>query len=148
NGADPKTTWPNKTICQFVWLTITGNEVRIRLNYEKGEAALDVLKIHIAKAGAGADQHDAASDDAFTFNGAPNVTVPAGMAVWSDPVEFPLEELALTAVTMQVGASVPTGVTGHPGARTTTYLSDGDMVANQALNGATTIDRWYFIETI
>lgn len=148
NGADPKTTWPNKTIRQFVWPTFTGNEVRIRLNNEKGEAALDVQKIHIAKAGAGAGQIDAASDAAFTFNGAPNVTVPAGMAVWSDPVEFPLEELALTAVTMQVGASVPTGVTGHPGARTTTYLSDGDMVANQALNGATTIDRWYFIETI
>lgn len=154
NGADPKTNWPDKTIRQFVWPTFSGGQIRIRLNNEKGEAALDVQKLHIAKAKTAADpgnssgQIDTATDTAVTFGGMPNVTIPAGMAVWSDAVDFPLEEIKLTAVTMHLGASVPTGVTGHPGARTTSYIATGDAVASEALNGATTIDRWYFIETI
>jgi lysophospholipase L1-like esterase len=154
NGADPKTNWPNKTIRQFVWPTFSGNEVRIRLNNEKGESALDIQKVHIAKAktsndpGNSGGQIDTTTDVAFTFGGMPNVSIPAGMAVWSDPVDFALEEVKLTAITMQLGATVPTGATGHPGARTTTYFATGDAVATEALTGATTIDRWYFIETL
>lgn len=154
NGADPKTSWTDKTVRQFVWPTFSGNEIRIRLNNEKGESPLEVKKLHIAKAKTSGDpgnsngQIDATTDTAFTFGGMAGVTVPAGMAVWSDAVEFPLEEIKLTAITMQLGASVPTGVTGHPGARTTTYFANGDAVATEALTGATTIDRWYFIETL
>jgi len=150
----PNTAWPNKTIRQFIWPTFSGSEVRIRLNNEKGTTALDVQKVHIAKAnttndpGSSAGQIKTDTDVAFTFNGTPNVSIPAGMAVWSDPVEFPLEEIKLTAITLQLGASVPVEVTGHPGARTTTYLADGDAVSSQSLPGATTIDRWYYIETL
>lgn len=154
SGADPKTNWPNKTIRQFIWPTFSGSEVRIRLNNEKGESALDIQKVHIAKAKTSNDpansngQIDTTTDVAFTFSGMPNVTIPAGMAVWSDPVDFALEEVKLTAITMQLGATVPTGATGHPGARTTTYFVTGDAVTTEAIAGATTIDRWYYIETL
>lgn len=154
NGADPKTSWTDKTVRQFIWPTFSGEEIRIRLNNEKGESPLEVKKLHIAKAKTAADpgtsggQVDVTTDTALTFGGMPGVTVPAGMAVWSDPVEFPLTEIQLTAISMQLGASVPTGITGHPGARTTTYFANGDAVSSEALTGATTIDRWYFIETL
>jgi lysophospholipase L1-like esterase len=65
-----------------------------------------------------------------------------------DPVEFELRERALTAITMQFGGDVPTDITGHPGSRTTSYVGNGDQVASQAIAGAETRDRWYFIDDL
>lgn len=149
----PTTALNNNTLRQFVWPTLTGQEIRIQLSNERGSAPVDIQKVHIAKALTGADpgnsagQIDAATDVAFTFAGAPNVTIPPGQTVWSDPVAFSLEEIKLTAITMQLGANVPPEITGHPGARTTSYIAAGDVVSQQSITGETR-DRWYFIDAI
>jgi len=141
------------TLRQFVWPTVSGSEIRIQLSNERGSTPVDIQKVHIAKAltqadpGNSAGQIDAATDVAFTFAGAPNVTIPAGQTVWSDPVAFNLQEIVLTAVTMQLGAAVPPEITGHPGARATSYIATGDVVAQQSVTGETR-DRWYFINAI
>jgi lysophospholipase L1-like esterase len=141
------------TLRQFVWPTLSGREIRIQLSNQRGSTPVDIQKVHIAKAltqadpGNSAGQIDAATDVAFTFGGAPNVTIPAGEAVWSDPVVFELKEIELTAITMQLGATIPPEITGHPGARTTSYIATGDVVAQQAITGETR-DRWYFINAI
>jgi lysophospholipase L1-like esterase len=141
------------TLRQFVWPTLSGREIRVQLSNEKGSTPVDIQKVHIAKAltqadpGNSAGQIDATTDVAFTFSGAPNVTIPVGQTVWSDPVAFELEEIELTAITMQLGAAVPPEITGHPGARTTSYIAAGDVVAQQAITGETR-DRWYFINAI
>jgi lysophospholipase L1-like esterase len=144
----------NNTLRQFVWPTVSGQEIRIQLSNERGSAPVDIQKVHIAKAKTEADpansagQIDVATDAAFTFNGLPNVTIPAGQTVWSDPLAFSLQEITLTAISMQFGAGIPTEITGHPGARTTSYVADGDAISAEALAGAQTRDRWYFIDAI
>jgi lysophospholipase L1-like esterase len=143
----------NNTLRQFVWPTLSGQEIRIQLSNERGSTPVDIQKVHIAKAltqadpGNSAGQIDATTDVAFTFAGAPNVTIPAGETVWSDPVAFNLDEIVLTAITMQLGATVPPEITGHPGARTTSYIATGDVVSAQGITGETR-DRWYFIDAI
>jgi lysophospholipase L1-like esterase len=144
----------NNTLRQFVWPTVSGQEIRIQLSNEKGSVPVEIAQVHIAKAktteatpGSSSGQIDAATDAAFTFNGAANVTIPAGQTVWSDPLTFNLQELQLTAVTMQFGAGVPPEITGHPGSRTTSYIAPGDVVSQEAITGETR-PRWYFIDAI
>ncbi len=138
----------NNTLRQFVWPTFSGNQIRVQLSNEKATSPVQINKVHIAAAGAGAGEIDTATDAAFTFGGNPNVTIDPGATVWSDALEWPLEELELTALTIQFGAAVPTEITGHPGARTTSYVVDGDAVSSQSMSGAQTRDRWYFINAI
>jgi lysophospholipase L1-like esterase len=144
----------NTTLRQFVWPTVSGREIRIQLSNEKGTTPVDILQVHIAMAltqdnpANSGGQIDTSTDAAFTFNGVENVTIPAGQTVWSDALDFPLQEIRLTAVSMQFGGAVPVEITGHPGARTTSYVVNGDAVAQQGLAGAQTRDRWYFINAI
>lgn len=141
------------TLRQFVWPTLSGQEIRIQLSNEKGSSPVDIQKVHIARAltqgnpANSAGQIDAATDVAFTFSGSASVTIPAGQTVWSDPVAFDLQEIVLTAISMQLGATVPPEITGHPGARTTSYIAPGDVVSQQGIAGETR-DRWYFINAI
>lgn len=147
-------TLPGNTAREFIFPTLAGAQVRIQLSNEKGAQALDIQKVHIAKAKTSADagnsmgQIDTATDVEFTFNGMPNVSIPAGMTVWSDGVDFPVEAAKLTAISIQFGQSIPTNITNHPGSRTTTYFGSGDMVSSEALSGGETRDRWYFIDAI
>lgn len=142
------------TLRQFVWPTVGGSQIRLQLSNEKGTTPVQIQKVHIALAKTGADpgnsdgQIETATDKALTFGGMPGVTIPPGDTVWSDSLDFALGEIKLTAVTMQFGSQVPTEITGHPGARTTSYVANGDEVAQAALPGAQTRDRWYFINAI
>ena len=144
----------NNTLRQFVWPTVSGQQIRIQLSNEKGSGPVDIQKVHIARAptqGTSGDSGgaiDPASDAVFRFGGVENVTIPAGQTVWSDSLDFPLQEIALHAVSMQFGNAVPPEITGHPGSRETSYILGGDAVSQQALAGAQTRDRWYFIDAI
>jgi lysophospholipase L1-like esterase len=58
-----------------------------------------------------------------------------------------IDALSNIAVSMHA-VSVPAGVTGHPGSRTTSYLLAGDAVAAPSLSGAATTDHWYLLSGI
>ena len=139
----------NNTLRQFIWPSYPGSEIRIQLSNEKGSSPVDISKVHIAQAqplGSGAI--DATTDAEFTFDGSSSVTIAAGQTVWSDALDFDFRDMEPTAITMQFGSGVPTEITGHPGARTTSYVVDGDHVSDGNLSGAQTRDRWYFINAI
>jgi lysophospholipase L1-like esterase len=144
----------NNTLRQFVWPTLSGQQIRIQLSNEKGSGPVDIRQVHISRAlaqGTSGDsdgQIDPTTDLAFSFNGAASVSIPAGQSVWSDPLDFALQEIQLTAVTMLFGDAVPPEITGHPGSRETSYIVNGDAVTQQGLTGAQTRDRWYFINAI
>ena len=144
----PSMPFAGNTVRQFVWPTYSGSEIRLQLSNEKGSGPLEIAKVHIAKAGASSGQIDAGTDTAFTFEGNLGVTIAPGQTVWSDAVTFPLEKMQLTALTMQLGGSVPPEITGHPGARTYSYLTAGDAVAQADLSSGERIERWYFINAI
>lgn len=144
----------NATLRQFVWPTVSGQQIRIQLSNEKGSSAVELQKVHIARAltdanpGNSNGQIDSATDATFLFSGAERVSIPPGQTVWSDALDFPLQEVQLTAVTMLFGSAIPLEITGHPGARETSYIQSGDAVSQQGLAGAQTRDRWYFINAI
>lgn len=141
------------TLRQFVWPTLSGSKIRIQLSNERGNGPVDIKKVHIAMAKgtsstASSGGIDTATDKEFLFDGAAAVTIPKGETVWSDELAFSLQEVKLTAVSIQFGTTVPSDVTGHPGARTTSFVTSGDAVAKETLSGGETRKRWYFINAI
>jgi lysophospholipase L1-like esterase len=136
-----------KTLRQFIWPSYTGSEIRIQLSNERGNGPVEMTKVHIAHAmPLGQGQIDTATDTEFTFEGSPSVTIPQGERVWSDPLEFDFQEEQPMAVSIHFG-DAPSDVTGHPGARTTSYVADGDVVSEASIAGETR-ERWYYLSMV
>lgn len=135
------------TLRQFVWPSYSGNEIRVQLSNQRGEAPVEITKVHVARGTTpGMTDIDVATDVELTWDGSPSVTIAAGETVWSDPIAFDLVEMTQVAITMHF-TSAPADVTGHPGARTTSTIAPGDVVSDATLTGEQR-DRWYFIEAI
>jgi lysophospholipase L1-like esterase len=137
----------NNTFRQFVYVSIGGTELRLQISNEFGDGPVTLSSVHLAAAAGSASSIDTATDVALAFSGSASVTIPAGQAVYSDPFDFALTEQTSVAVTIRFG-SVPNGITGHPGSRTTSYIATGDAVASQTLSGAVTTDHWYYLTRI
>jgi lysophospholipase L1-like esterase len=135
----------NNTLRQVFRVSIGGSQLRLRVSNEHGDGPVTLNAVHVAKS-TGSSGIDVASDKALAFAGAPSVTIPVGMAVWSDPFDFALAPLSSVAVTIRFG-NVPAGITGHPGSRTTSFLQSGDAVSAATVTGAMT-DHWYYVTGI
>ena len=135
------------TLRQFIWPSYSGSEVRIQLSNERGDGPVEITKVHLARAlPLGNGEIDPDTDTAFTWDGDTSITIPAGETAWSDPVAFDFVALQPFAVSMHF-ETAPADVTGHPGARTTSYVAEGDVVSEGAISGETR-DRWYFINAV
>jgi lysophospholipase L1-like esterase len=75
------------------------------------------------------------------------VTIPAGADYWSDPVRLKVAPLTSLAISLRY-AEAPSGQTGHPGSRATSYVMAGDHLADADLPGAKTTDHWFQISSI
>ncbi len=137
------------TLRQFVHLTVGGSQLRVRLSNAFGTAPLRVTAVHVARpAGeAGSGAIDAASDTPVTFGGAKEVTIPAGAEYLSDAVAFPVAALANLAVSIHFDEP-PTGETGHPGSRATSFVAHGDVVSAASLPEAKTVEHWYQVSGV
>ncbi len=131
------------TLRQIVHLTVGGGQLRVRVSNAFGTAPLRLTSVHVAKpvSAAGAEI-DAASDTAVMFHGAPDVTIPAGAEYLSDAVTFPVAALSNLAISIHFDQP-PTGETGHPGSRATSYVAHGDVVSAASLPDAKTVEHWY-----
>jgi lysophospholipase L1-like esterase len=89
---------------------------------------------------------DTASDQALTFGGSSSFTIREGTQALSDPFELTLAALSVVAVTIRFG-DTPSGITGHPGSRTTSFLAAGDLVGAMTISG-TTVDHWYYLSSL
>ncbi len=115
------------TLRQIVHLSIGGNAMRLRLSNAFGTQPLHLSAVHVARAlpdGA----IDAASDQALSFDGAPDGALPAGADYYSDPVDFTAAPFADIAISIHYD-DAPTQQTGHPGSHATSYLVPGDAVS-------------------
>jgi lysophospholipase L1-like esterase len=75
------------------------------------------------------------------------VTIPAGAEYLSDAVAFPVAPLSNLAISIHFDQA-PTGETGHPGSRATSYAAHGDMVSASSLPDAKTVEHWYQISGV
>lgn len=152
-GASPQLTEPNNmppkpgladaTLRQVVHVSLGGTRIRIRFSNAFGTKPLKIDAAQIAlPAGAGAIQ--AGTARMLTFAGRTSVTIPSGAPMVSDPVEFHLAPLSDLAVTIHI--KDPTRlITGHPGARCTSYLMAGDGLTSLEMPTAARTPHWYYL---
>jgi lysophospholipase L1-like esterase len=136
------------TLRQIVRLSIGGSELRLHLSNRFGAAPLNVTAVHIARpVSADSSKIVPGTDKELLFSGSPIVRIPPHADYISDPVSFPADALSNIAITLHTD-EVPEAQTGHPGSRATSYVTHGDVVSSAELQGAKTVDHWYFIAGI
>jgi lysophospholipase L1-like esterase len=138
----------NATLRQIVHLSIGGPSIRVHLSNAFGTEALHLTSVHIARPLSPAlPAIDPASDLALTFASKPDVTIPPGAEVLSDPIDFAVAPLSDIAVAMHFDAP-PAGETGHPGSRATSYYVHGDAVSAATLTEPKRADHWYQLSEV
>lgn len=143
HNALPEPALTDATVRQVVRVTAGGARVRVKLSNAFGTAPLAFSAVSVAKPGAsGTAAIDPASSRAVTFNGRPDVTVPAGAEYLSDPVAFPVRPLDRVAISFHL-PKAPAVQTSHPGSRTTSFYAPGQHVADADLPGAGKVAHWY-----
>jgi lysophospholipase L1-like esterase len=131
------------TLREIIHLSIGGQRLRVHISNAFGTAPLHLTSAHIARPVSTASAAiDPASDRELMFHGAKDVIVPAGAELISDPLDSPVAPLTSLSVSIHYDQP-PTGETGHPGSRATSYLVHGDLVTATDLPSARKIDHWY-----
>jgi lysophospholipase L1-like esterase len=133
----------NNTLRQVIFSSISGSQLRLRLSNEFGDGPVTINAVHVALS-TSASSINTSTDKAITFGGAAGVTIAQNQAVNSDPFDFALPALTKLAITIAFG-NTPSGITGHPGSRTTSYLVSGNMVGAASFSGAASAEHWYYI---
>ena len=141
-NAPPLPGLADNTLRQILHVTTGGEQLRMRFSNEFTSGPVTMNAVHLAVS-TGGGAIEPSSDTALTFSGAASVTIPAGQLAFSDPFDFALAPLDDVAVSIHFG-SVPAGITGHPGSRTTSYLQLGDAVALERLQAPIATEHWYY----
>jgi len=136
----------NNTLRQVVRVTLGGERIRLKLSNEYGNSPLEIKAVHIAQS-AGAHRIKSETGLLVTFNGQQSVTIQPGQTVLSDPLDYSLPRLTNMAITIHFG-DVPSALTGHPGSRTTSYISETSSVDLENMPAPVTTERWYVIAGI
>lgn len=143
----PSTPLSGSVIRQVVRMSTGGDYMKLTLSNYYGDSDLVINSVHIADS-LGSGMIDLATDTAVTFNGgSESVTIPKGEKVESDVIVFSADDLESIAMTIDCN-TVPAKVTGHSGARTTTYIKSSATVSDVSMIGAETNEHWYFASEI
>jgi lysophospholipase L1-like esterase len=147
NSLDPQLLH-DATLRQIVHLSVGGSQLRVRVSNAFGTQSLHLTAVHVARpvSAAGA-AIDAGSDTPVIFNGSSDVMIPAGAEYLSDAVTFPVAALSSLAISIHFDQP-PTGETGHPGSRATSYVARGDLVSAVSLPDAKTVEHWYQVSGV
>jgi lysophospholipase L1-like esterase len=147
NSLDPQLL-RDATLRQIVHLSVGGDQLRVRVSNAFGTEPLHLTAVHVARpvSAAGA-AIDAVSDTPVTFNGSSDVMIPAGAEYLSDAVALPVAALSSLAISIHFDQP-PTGETGHPGSRATSYVARGDLVSAVSLPDAKTVEHWYQVSGV
>ncbi|AEO53449.1 hypothetical protein MYCTH_2294783 [Thermothelomyces thermophilus ATCC 42464] len=152
NGTDG--VFQNTTIRTTVYVTQDASTIRLQLSNAFGGSDLPITAATIAlpaNGTAGSPAIRPGTLQYLTFSGSRSFAVPNGALVVSDPIHFPVK--AQTSVTVSVYlASGQAGfaITGHPGSRTTSWLTQGDLVSAADVTTPTTqrIDKWFLVSAL
>lgn len=148
--AMPKMELNGSTVRQIVKVTTSGNKMRIRLSNQYGGSDVKINSMHVAKqVEADKSTIDTSTDTVVTFDGGyEDVTIPAGKVITTDEFDFSVEALENIAISIYFGETPTKNITGHRGARATTYQVSGDQVSEETFTGAQTTTSWFFIADV
>ncbi|NUS10669.1 MAG: SGNH/GDSL hydrolase family protein [Streptomyces sp.] len=140
------------TLRQTVHVTLGGRYLRLHVSNAFGGAVLPVTAVSVARPAGGRSGARAivpGSSRAVTFGGRPGVTVPVGAQMVADPLDFPVAAGETLTVTMYLATGQQsTNITSHPGSRTTSYMLRGDHLDDADLDGAASVNHWYFLSAV
>jgi lysophospholipase L1-like esterase len=140
----------NQTLRQIVRTSIGGRRLRILLSNAFGTSPLTIGAAHLALR----DKDSAivpASDRALTFSGRPTMTIPAGAAVLSDPVDLTVSSMSDLAIDLYIpgNTNAPSPLTYFGGALQTSYVSEtGNHAGASALPVVATTPSWFLISRV
>ncbi len=136
----------DSTLRQVVRVSLGGKRLRVRFSNAFGTKPLTILSALASRsAGSGAIVPDGGKP--LTFAGKAAVTIPIGAPTVSDPIDFDLAPLSDLVVTIRVQDPTRT-ITGHPGARCTSYLVRGDRVTDPTMPDAARTPHWYYLSGV
>ena len=128
-----------QTVRQIAHVSLGGIFVRIRVSNEFGDQPLTIGAAHIGLAGAGAAIQPG-TDNAVTFSSRPQITIPAGARVISDPVRLTVPAMSSLAVSLYF-PQYAGAVTSHFFPMQTGYMAAGDQTASPDMAGAQPLTR-------
>jgi len=129
----------NHVLRQIVHTSIGGKRIRLRFSNDFGSEPVEMKTVSLALS-AGSGEIKAETARAIAFHRESSVRIPAGTAIVSDELDYDLAPLTDYALTIAFGNMSNTVVTGHPGSRSTSYLT-GDGAPQ-------TFAHWYIFTGI
>ncbi|OQD70865.1 hypothetical protein PENPOL_c001G01199 [Penicillium polonicum] len=144
----------NTTIRQTLQVSLPAQEIRIRLSNTFGPNELKVTNVTISlpvRQQVGVSGIKTETLKTVFFNGGPDVGIPNGGLVVSDPIKFPVKAQSALMINIYLAEGQQGfSITGHPGSRTTSYLAFGDWTGAENLTDSSvqSTDHWYFISGV
>ncbi len=150
-AAAPQIEINSQTLRQIVHTTIGGSRVRVVFSNAFGTAPLRLgatsVALRVKEAAI-----VAASSRPLLFSGASAVTIPAGAAMISDPVELsfaPMSDLAVDVFVPTDTATWSSPLTTHAVAAQTSYVSSaGNFTGADTFPVAATTTSWFFLSGV
>ena len=147
----PALNFNNQTLRQIVRTSAGGSRVRVVLSNTFGTAPLSVGAASVARRETEATIV-AGSARPLTFNGRPQIAIPAGAFVLSDPVDFAVSAVSDLAIDLYLPDDTAAGtspLTMHSVALQTNYVSPrGNHVGAERLPVMTTTQSWFFLARV
>jgi hypothetical protein len=146
DSAMPKIALSGSTVRQIIKVTSTGDKIKFRLSNQYGKSDVKVASMHIAKQ-VNADESKiyTGTDTVVTFGGKESFTIPQGQVIETDAVSFSVNALENIAISMYFTQAPTSNITGHRGARATTYQMSGNNVSKETFTSYQTTTSWFFL---
>ncbi len=136
------------TVRQIIRVTTSGKLMKLKFSNEFGNTDVVVHSLHVAKqVQADKSTIDPATDTVVTVGESEEFIIPKGKTIETDPFAFEVEALENIAVSMYFGSAPNSAatITGHRGARATTYQVSGNKVSDETITADKKILSWYFL---
>lgn len=147
--AMPKLALEDTTVRQIIRVTTGGDKLRLRLSNQYGASDVEVKSMHLAKqVDPVRSTIDTSTDAVVKVGGNEEFVIPAGEVILTDEVTFPVNALDNVAVSMYFGATPEKDITGHRGARATTYQVAGNQVSEETFKDSKTTTSWFFLADV
>lgn len=147
--AMPKMPLTDTTVRQIIRVTTGGQKLRLRLSNQYGESDVQIQSLHLAKqVQADASTIYSSTDTAVTVNGSEEFTIPKGKVILTDEVDFSVDALDNVAISAYFGVAPTKNITGHRGARATTYQVAGNQVSAESFSSVKKTTSWFFLADV
>ena len=144
----------NTTIRQTVYVTQDASTIRFQFSNALGASDLPITAATIAlpvNNTAGSPAILTETLQHLTFSGSKSIQIPNGALAVSDPIKFNVKAQTSVTITVYLAAGQSGyGITGHPGSRTSSWMTKGNLVtaANTTTDTTQRIDKWFLISAL